>query len=217
MTLRISVRGTAEQSFPAESASVPIQLSMEAGSRDDAYRGAAALQAQLGEALEDLAGAGGVRAWSSDQVRAHSWRDQHRGREVGKPRHQARVSARAEFATVEALERFADAWLTREGVTFGHIHWDLTPDSRRLRETEVRREAVADAVAKAADYAASFGLPPPTPVRVADEGMRDHGPAYPMEMQSFTSDADGGAEPSISLVPEQIRIHVTVEAEFDAD
>ncbi len=175
MTLRISVRGTAERSFPAESASVPIQVSVEAGSRDDAYMRAAALQAELTAALEDLAEAGGVRTWSSDQVRAHTWRDRHRGRDVGKPRHEANVTARAEFAMFEALEKFADAWLTREGVTIGYIHWDLTPDNRRLREAEVRREAVADAVAKAADYAESFGFAPPAPgARLGRRHERGH-------------------------------------------
>ncbi len=215
MTLRISVRGTAERSFLAESASVPIQVSVEAGSRDDAYLRAAALQAELAAALEDLAAAGGVRTWSSDQVRAHTWRDRHRGRDVGKPRHEASVTARAEFAMFEALEKFADAWLTREGVTIGYIHWDLTPDNRRLREAEVRREAVADAVAKAADYAESFGFTPPAPVRVSDDGMSVGIPmAQTMSFSAKEMDMD---QPAISLVPQQIRVDVTVEAEFVAE
>ncbi len=211
MTLRISVRGTAERTFPAESAAVPIQVAVEAGSRDDAYQKAAALQSELAVALEDLAAAGGVRAWSSDQVRAHTWRDKLR------TRHEARVGARAEFVVVEALERFADAWVPREGVTLGWIHWDLVPDNRRLREAEVRREAVADAVAKAADYAEALGFAAPSPVHVADAGMRDQGIAYARQPFMEASSRGGAAdEPVISLVPEEIRIEVTVEAEFAA-
>ncbi len=213
MTLRISVRGTAERSFPAESASVPIQVSVEAGSRDDAYRQAAGLQGELAASLEALAASGGVRTWSSDQVTAHTWRERHRGREVGRPRHVAQVGVRTEFVDIEALDGFVDVWLPRENVTVGHLHWDLTPDSRRLRETEVRREAVADAVAKAADYASSFGFAPPTPVRVADEGMH-LGMVHEASFSAKESDMD---QPSISLVPEEIRIYVTVEAEFVAD
>ncbi len=218
MTLRISVRGTAERSFPAESASVPIQISVEAGSRADAQQQAAGLQGELAAWLEAQVATGGVRTWSSDQVRAHTWRDRHRGREVGKTRHEAQVSARAEFAMFESLEQFADAWLARDGVTIGYIHWDLTPENRRLREAEVRREAVADAVAKAADYAESLDFPRPTPVQVADEGMRDRVvPMQAMERHTFAQGVAGGEEPTISLVPEAIRIYVTVEAEFAAD
>lgn len=212
MTLRISVRGSAERTFPAESAAVPVQISVEAGSRDDAYLKAAAIQSELAAALEDFAAAGGVRTWSSDQVRAHTWRDKLR------TRHEARVGARAEFVTVEALERFADAWVPREGVTLGWIHWDLTPDNRRAREAEVRRDAVADAVAKAADYAEALGFPAPTPVHVADAGMREPGFApYGRQAMAMESAAGGAPDqPAISLVPEEIRIEVTVEAEFAA-
>lgn len=210
MTLRISVRGTAERSFRAETATVPIEISVEAGSRDDAYHQAVALQDELTTALDDL-----VDSWSSDQVRAHTWRDRHRGREVGAPRHQAQVSARARFTDFEQLERFADSWLTREGVTFGHILWDLTPENRPLREAEVRRAAVADAVAKAGDYAASLGFASPTPVRVADEGMGAHlGKVYEASFSAKESDLD---QPAISLVPELVRVGVTIEAEFAAE
>lgn len=210
MTLRISVRGTAERSFPAETATVPIEVSVEAGSRDDAYRQAAALQDELTTALDEL-----VDSWSSDQVRAHTWRDRHRGREVGKPRHEAKVTARARFTDFEVLEQFADAWLTREGVTIGYIQWDLTPENRPVREAQVRRAAVADAVAKAADYAESFGFAPPTPVRVSDDGMS----AGFHEAQAMSFSAKGGDmdQPAISLVPQEIRVDVTVEAEFVAE
>jgi uncharacterized protein len=215
MTLRISVRGTAAQTFPAEYAAVPIQIAVEAPQRDEAHMKAAALRSELGAALDDFAAAGGVRTWSSDQVRAHTWRDQHKGRDVGKPRHEARVDARAEFVMVEALEKFADAWLPREGVTIGYLQWDLLPDNRRAREAEVRRGAVADAVAKAADYADALGFPAPSPVHIADAGMSDR--VRPMmAMQSFAKDA-AESEPAISLVPEEIRIEVVVEAEFAAE
>jgi len=212
MSLRISVRGSADRTYPAEYAAVPIQVAVEAGHRDEAYMKAAALQSELAAALEDLAEAGGVRTWSSDQVRAHTWRDKLR------TRHEARVGARAEFVMVEALEKFADAWLPREGVTLGWLQWDLLPDNRRAREAEVRRDAVADAVAKATDYAEALGFSSPTPVHVADPGMRESAPMPRMAMASFGGDARGGQpeQPTISLVPEDIRIEVVVEAEFEA-
>ena len=216
MSLRISVRGTAERSYPAESASVPIRITVEAPEREAAYQDAARLQSELTTTLEGLAETGAVRTWSSDQVTAHTWRDRHRGRDVGKPRHEARVGMRAEFVDVEALEGFVDAWVPREGVTVDHLHWDLTPDNRRAREREVRREAVADAVAKAADYAEALGFSAPSPVRVADAGMRDHVFMEASTMQSFKGGADAD-EPAISLVPEEIRVEVTIEAEFVAE
>jgi uncharacterized protein YggE len=210
MTLRISVRGTAEDTFAAEYAVIPIDIVVEGTQREEAYLKAAALQTELTAALEDLAAAGGVRTWSSDQLRAHSWRERSR------TRHSAQVGSRAEFVMVEALEKFADAWLSREGVTVGHLHWDLLPEHRRAREAEVRRAAVADAVAKAADYADSLGFATPTPVHVSDEGVAERFPVpHPA---AFAAKGLAAAEqPTISLVPEPIRVAVTVLAEFVAD
>ena len=125
---------------------------------------------------------------------AHTWRDRHRGRDVGKPRHEARVGMRAEFVDVEALEGFVDAWVPREGVTVDHLHWDLTPDNRRLRETEVRREAVADAVAKAADYAEALGFS--AAFAGARRRRRHARPRVPMEASTMQSFARVGPMPT---------------------
>lgn len=210
MTLRISVRGAAEETFPAEYAVVPIDVAVEASQREEAYMKAAALQSELTAALEDLAAAGGVRTWSSDQLRAHTWRDRHR------TRHEARVGARAEFVMVEALEKFADAWLSREGISVGYLHWDLLPDNRRAREAEVRRAAVADAVAKAADYAEALGFATPTPLHVSDDGISERFP-MPQVAAFAAKDLAEADQPTISLVPDQVRVAVTVLAEFAAE
>jgi uncharacterized protein YggE len=212
MTLRISVRGSAERTFPADFAAVPVRITVEGSRRDEAYARATAQQAELVAALEALAESGAARTWSSDQVSAHSWRER------GRQRHVAQVSARAEVVDVEALERFVDDWLSRDGVSIDHLHWDLTADHRRRHEADVRREAVADAVAKASDYAAALGFGAPAPVHVADEGMREPAPYPQARTMAFAKGgeaAEAGSE--VSLVPQEIVVHVTIEAEFAAE
>ncbi|MCL3817027.1 SIMPL domain-containing protein [Aeromicrobium wangtongii] len=146
----------------------------------------------------DLADA--VQAWTGDQVRA-----------VG--HHGAQVEVRAEFDDFERLNKFLDHWSGVDGVEVSGVEWDVSVASRRRYESEVRKSAVDDAVAKAQAYADAVRRGRVVPVEIADPGMlAGSAPAAPVLA------ASGGARDRRPvLVPAEIVIRAEIDARFRAD
>lgn len=217
MTLDITVRGSAEQHHRAERATVSLVIAVEGADKQRVFAAAVEIQEPLIGQLKELGGLHAVTTWSSDQVRVFSHRpwigDGVRGEMV----HAARVHVRAEFADFERLSGFLDRWSAAEGVEIDGIIWDLGVENRRVREAEVRRSAVEDAVVKAQGYAEAARRGKVVAVHIADRGMlpdAGDGPPVPYAAASFGS--GGAAAPGLDLTPEQIVIHVEVDARFRA-
>lgn len=87
--------------------------------------------------------------WSSEQVRVYSQRPWGPDGERLCLTHYANIVARAEFIDFERLSGFLDYWAGKDGVQIDGVTWDVTAKNRRSYESEVRRSAVDDAVAKA--------------------------------------------------------------------
>lgn len=218
MTLQITVRGSAETSHPAERATVSMAAAIEGSDKAKVFADAVALQDPLTTQLKELVDLGAVTTWSSAQVRVFSHRPwDHEGKRLDMV-HVARVEASAEFVDFERLSGFLDFWSGKEGIEIVGISWDVTLKNRRSYESEVRKAAVDDAVAKAQVYANSVRRGKVVAQQLSDPGMlssqpQESGPMPKMMM----AQADLGGGPSLALAPEQIVIHIEVDARFSAE
>lgn len=217
MTLEITVRGSAEKRYPAERALVAISAAVEGHDKDQVYKEAVALQEPLTGQLAELVARGSVTTWASDQVRVYSHRpwgeDGRRLRLV----HHANIAARAEFTDFEKLSGFLDYWAGKDGVEVGGVTWDVTPKNRRAFESDIRRAAVDDAVLKAQSYADALRRGRVHAVQLADPGMLQNDPGHPQPMMMKASLDRVGDGPQLELTPEDIVIHVEVDAKFITD
>ena len=110
-----------------------------------------------------------------------------------------------------------DRWAAEEGVEVGYTNWDVTEEHRREYEAALRREAVADATAKAQAFADAAGRGAVTAVRLADPGMLGNtdGLRFPAARMALAAAPAGG--PSLELRPDDIELEVSVDARFAAE
>ena len=217
MTLEITVRGSAEQRFAAERATVTLASSIESTDKQQVYDDAVAVLEPLVMQLRELADRGAVSTWSSDQVRVYSHRPFEPDGTRGELQHVARLQIAAEFTDFERLSGFVDYWAGRDGIQIDGIAWDVTVRNRRAYETDVRKAAVDNAINKAQAYSDAVRRGRVTALQIADPGMLngdgDQSP-IPLMMASSVS-SDGSSE--LDLTPDEIVIHVEVDAHFAAD
>lgn len=219
MTLDITVRGSAEQHFVAERALVSMAAAIEGADKQQVFADAVAIQEPLTKQLAELVELRAVGTWSSDQVQVYSHRPWV-GDERGPMVHVARVQIGAEFLDFERLSGFLDFWSGKDGVEIAGITWDVSAKNRRSYEGEVRKAAVDDAVAKAQSYANAVRRGKVVALQLADPGMLSQQPEFPgpspmMAKASFDSARGGG--PELDLSPDEIVIHVDVDARFQAE
>jgi predicted secreted protein len=219
MTLDITVRGSAEQHYPAERALVSMAAAIEGPDKQQVFQDAVAIQDPLAVQLKELVELHAVGTWSSDQVRVFSHRPWDGDGKRGAMVHVARVQVVAEFTDFERLSGFLDFWSGTEGVEIAGIAWDVSVKNRRSYETEVRKAAVDDAVAKAQSYANAVRRGKVVALQLADPGMLSHQTGspgvVPMMVKAGFADASAGSD--LVLAPEEIVIHVDVDARFQAD
>lgn len=220
MTLDITVRGSAEQHYPAERAIVSMAAAVEGPDRQQVFQDVVAIHDPLVSQLRELVELRAVGPWSSDQVRVFSHRPWEADGKRGPLVHVARVQIGAEFTDFERLSGFLDFWSGTDGVEVGGVRWDVGVKSRRSYEAEIRKAAVDDAVAKAQSYANAVRRGKVMAVQLADPGMLpDHiesAAASPLMTRAGFGDASD-AGPQLDLTPAEIVIHVDVDARFVAE
>ena len=218
MALEITVRGSAEQRFAAERATVTLAAAIESLDKQQVYDDAVSVLEPLIMQLRELADRGAVSTWASDQVRVYSHRPWGADGIRGEPQHVARLQITAEFTDFERLSGFVDYWAGRDGIEIGSVEWDVTVRNRRAYEAEVRKAAVDNAITKAQAYADAVRRGRVTALQIADPGMLNGGAERspePLYLAASMNDRNGGA--ALDLTPEDIDIHVEVDAHFVAD
>lgn len=213
--LEIVVRGHARGRFPAERATVRLAADLEGSDRAAVYRRALAVHDPLGQDLARLRADGAVSRWSSDQLRVYSYRP-HSDSGLSARRYRVALKVDAEFVDFEVLSSFLDRWAIAEGIEVGHIGWDVTEAHRVSYEADLRREAVADATAKAQAFADAAGRGQVTAVQLADPGMLVRGGFDPPIARAMFAAAPGGG-PALDLRPDDIELDVSVDAKFVAE
>ncbi len=218
MTLEITVRGSAELRYPAERAITSLVAAIEGPDKRAVFDDAVALQEPLVQQLRDLVDRDAVTTWSSEQVRVFSHRPWLGDGQRGDLTHVARLDVSAEFTDFERLSGFLDYWAGRDGVEVGSVRWDVTPRHRRSYEAEARKAAVDDAVSKAQAYADAVRRGRVVAVQLADPGMLDGPAEHAPEPTRMAATFEGaGDEPGLDLTPDEIVIHVAVDARFTAE
>lgn len=218
MTLEITVRGSAEQRFEAERATVSLATSIESTDKQQVYDDAVSVLEPLVMQLRELADRGAVTTWSSDQVRVYSHRPWAADGSRGELEHVARLQVTAEFTDFERLSGFVDYWAGKDGIEVGGIAWDVTSRNRRSYEADVRKAAVDDAIAKAQAYADAVRRGRVTALQIADPGMLNgDGEQSPIPLVMTSSAGGEDTAAALDLTPDEIVIHVEVDAHFTAD
>ncbi len=217
MKLDITVRGSAEQRYPAERALVSLAVAVEGTTKEHVFRDAVEVQEPLVDQLQSLHDRGAVSVWSCDQVRVFSHRPYSPDGTRQPLQHVARIEVRGEFVDFERLSGFLDHWSGRDGVEISQVTWDVTAKNRRTYEAEVRKSAVDDAVQKAQVYANAVRKGKVTPLQFADPGMLGgvEGAPAPARLMMARDSGDGG--PQLDVTPSEIVIAVDVDARFVAD
>ena len=138
------------------------------------------------------------------------------GKQSRKVLYTTRIAMTAEFLDFEALAAFLVDWAGRDGLTVGHIAWDVRVENRRSYGwTCVARRSVM-----------LSPKPRPTPTRWAGDGRRGcsrrsghvgrrrNESVGPMMMRA--AGADMGAGPTLELRPDDVVIAAAVDARFTA-
>lgn len=225
MTAAITVQGTRTAWFDAERATVHISAAFDGAKRDEVFARATQAAADVTALITPLHDEtkGPVTWWSADRVNV--WSDRpwnNEGKRLPLVFH-ATIGIQAKFSDFDALSRLIEQVAVMDGVNVGGIDWDLTDDRRAAVIADVRRDAIADAVQKAATYAAAAGLGTPAVIAVADPGMLGDagggggiGPA-PYERMAFKAQAmDAGGGAGLNLSPQQIQVSSSVDVRFSA-
>lgn len=220
MATVITVSGTAEITHPPERATAHLVLGFEGPVRERVLASSGSLHAAITEQLAGLlaAGDGALTAWSSEQLRVWGQRPWSQAGEQLPVVYHSAAAVTATFADITALSDWLGAASAREGITVTGIDWSLRPETQTRLTREVQQGAVAEARAKAENYAQSLGLGTLTPLALSDPGLLgdDAGPV-PMTAMAASSRMHGaGGAAGVEFSPEEIVVAATVHARFSA-
>jgi uncharacterized protein YggE len=216
----ITVRGEFSDRFPAERATVQVDVAFDGPERQTVFESASRAAETVRSTITALhdAESGPVTHWTADSVRVWSERPWNAEGAQLPPVFHSRIGLTARFADFSALSRWIEDVLAIEGVNLGGIDWTLTASRTTTVTAEVRSRAVKDAVAKATIYAQSIGLGTVRAIALADPGMLgergSNGGAEPMLRTNAAMMKSGG--PELSLKPELIEVGAVVDARFIA-
>lgn len=218
----ITVRGEHETRIAPERAIAHITIRAEGPERGAVVERMAALTEPVRDDLVSRKTAGTVVEWTSQRMAVWSERPWNQDGKRLAPVHYASVDVTVTFTDFAVLSWWAGEVVEREGVQFGWIDWQLTPDTRATIERDAATEAVRVAIRRADAYASALGLEKVTPIEVADVGLlsrQDRPEAGPRPMMmaraAFAGDS-AGSTPPVQLQPEDIVVSAAVEARFVA-
>lgn len=213
MTL-FAVHGSAERHLPAERAQVMVTVSFKGAQRASVTDLTVREHNRLTGDAAALQGSGAATWWGAEQVRTDVVRDYDKATDAYLERFRAASQVRVRFTDFAALADWFTELGTREGVDVGRISWELTQATRTQAEAQVRIEAVKDALAKAAAYAAALERGTPQLEAVYEDGLRPHvgaggGGAAPAMMRGAAAD-----QAAPTLKPSDITVTARISADF---
>lgn len=195
----VVVRGEAVREVPPEIALFTVTVSARDKDRQVALNRLAERAAELRTALDDYADAIERRETSGVQVRPELKRGGERvSAYVGSVSTTVTVT---DFGTLgEMLLRLANA----DQTAISGPWWQLRPGSRA--GADVRREAIADALGRAREYAAAVGAEVDRLVEISDEGSGGGGGM----MRSLAFGGTESADLDLDVDPQVQTVHASV-------
>ncbi|WP_198165623.1 SIMPL domain-containing protein [Agromyces laixinhei] len=223
MTTTITVRGTAEQRIAPELGAVALTVSGSGAERDATLARTSRAHDELLAAVRELEASGVLDTWSAGQLRVFSHRPWNNEGKQLPVVHQTSADVEVVFTDLGRLGDWVSTVSLGESIGIVGIDWRLTDATRKRTQATAQREAVADAVAKAAVYAAALGLGTPAPAELADTGLLTvqpvarGGPGGVLSAVRMSADISGGGGAPSQFTPALLVIEASVEARFTAD
>ncbi|WP_040510388.1 SIMPL domain-containing protein [Gordonia soli] len=212
-SLEIAVRGSAHGRCAPERATVSITIAVEGGRRETVFRDAVAVHQPLVDDLAALSEAGAVSNWHSGAVRVYSHRPFDGERQLDRV-FTTRIEVSATFVDFESLSDHLDRWAVGDGVEIGGVTWGIAEETHAARMVELRREAIADAVAKATAYAEALGHTEVTAVSVTEPTAEPD--SFRPARFSKRAMVASAPEPTLELTPEDVALEVAIDVGFTA-
>lgn len=201
-TPTVTVRGEGQVEGPPELATVSAILHTSGRTAADVTRSLADLARQVAAALPDLPSAS-VR---TDPLSVTPVFDRRSGVRI--TGYAGRYATRVTLADVDGLSDVVVALTGLPGASVDGPWWSLRPGSPL--ERDARRAAVADAVARARDYADALGATLGDLLELADTDSGGHG----LVPRAFALATGGGEPPELDLDPQPQTVSASVTARF---
>jgi uncharacterized protein YggE len=215
----IAVKGSASEEFTADFAGIHFHHQYVMPARSDALAHGNAVIAQLRAVAAE--GDLGVR-----EIKVRSFRVDETFK-VGETEGSREPSGWGVHVTGEAFVETANvseivAALTKVGVSISHVSWHLEPETEARAHRAVRRQAVADALEAANDFAAALGGTVGDLITLADPGLLSAGAFAPTTRgatrsgHAFMASATSGSpwEERVDIDPYEITVSASVEASY---
>lgn len=215
--VEILVRGEAVERAAAERASVTVQSRWQADAPEQAMALVAEAHGRIAARARGFADSGAVESWHADRVLVSHHREW-----VGEGQPQrlvftASAAVTATFVDVDALGAWIGELGTEQVHEVGGIAWSLAETTERELAGRARARAIADAVARAADYASAARLAAPaiTSIREPDAERAQRPPMAKGRSVELMAATDAGG--AIELSAGELEVRAVVEVGFAAE
>lgn len=219
--ITIKVTGTSTIHQPPEQAALTFHAQSEGASADTVSREVTTTSNQLQQTFNELkadttTGAPSpITTFKTSSL--HSWSEHPRDRDgnySGDRVYHAQLRFEATFRDFKKLASVTGRLAAYPTVSISNIDWQLTDETQRTLSAQTRKDAMKDAIEKAADLAGVVGRGV-EPVEVSDSGFGPGmgGRSAVMCMKSAASPMDDERE-ELDLTPEDVELSSSVNVVF---
>jgi uncharacterized protein len=198
-----------------ERAKASVAVAVSGEQRADVLAEAQRVHAHVVAQAKAQVTAGAARDWTAPDVQAWEYQDWiplagAPGQQQQVRRFRAGGDIVVDFTDFDALGRWLAAVAELPGVEVRGVQWGLSDATQAATSREVRTEAMADAVTRAAEYAAALGLSGPIIHSIYEPGLYHHesgGGAMPRAAMMMAGDAMGGGfemKPAVANVAAEV-------------
>jgi len=220
----IAVTGSVTHRYRAERGLLRLAVELEGDDRSSVVDDAVAVHNRVTEQATTLRRQGAATWWTARSVSVGPVTEPVAidGTRASSVRYRTRSTIEVRFQDFTALADWVGELAHVEGVTIEGVEWSLGHARRAEVEQDARLAAVADAVARASDYADALGLGAPELQAVYEPGLRpgEGGAGGVPFMASRSMMAGSSVDASGSVVfdlqPDDIEITATISADFTA-
>jgi uncharacterized protein YggE len=220
----IAVSGTVTHRYHAERGLLRLAVELEGDERSSVVDDSVAVHNRVTERATALRRQGAATWWTARSVSVGvvSEPSATDGTRASSVRYRTRSTIEVRFQDFTALADWVGELAHVEGVTIEGVEWSLGHARRAEVEQDARLAAVADAVARASDYADALGLGAPELQAVYEPGLRpgEGGAGGVPFMASRSLMAGSTLDDSGSVVfdlqPDDIEVTATISADFTA-
>ncbi|GAA0963760.1 SIMPL domain-containing protein [Frigoribacterium faeni] len=220
----LAVSGSVTHRHHAERGVLHLSIGFEGDDRPTVVDESMAVHNRVSDRATALRRQGAATWWSAQSVSVSLVTEPGvgDGSRASSVRYRTRSTIDVRFQDFAALTEWVGELAHVEGVSIDGIEWSLGHERRAEVERAARVAAIADAVARAADYAEALGLGTPVLAAVYEPGLRpgDGGTgAMPFGVARAAMMSTWGAgqgSTTFDLQPDDIEVTASISADFTA-